>query len=54
MQRRPFLLLAIILAVSAVLQALFAPASPPANFDGKLPNGMVCTTCGPIPSAFAP
>jgi hypothetical protein len=53
MQRRPFLMLATILAVSAVLQALVAPATP-ANFDGKLPNGMVCTTCGPIPSAFAP
>jgi hypothetical protein len=56
MTRRPFLLLSLFIAGAALLQAVVgAKSTPPdAGADGKLPAGMVCTTCGPIYSASAP
>jgi hypothetical protein len=54
MTRRPFLILSLVIGAAAVLHAMFSPASTPADFESKLPPGMVCTTCGPIPSAASP
>jgi hypothetical protein len=52
--RRPFLLLAGVIGAAALLHAMFSPASSPADFDSDLPPGMVCTTCGPIPTGVCP
>jgi hypothetical protein len=52
--RRPFLLLSIFIAGAALLQAVVGANSPTTAGNGKLPAGMVCTTCGPIYSASAP
>jgi hypothetical protein len=54
MKRRPFLLLSLFIAGAALLQAVVGARSTPPSADGKLPAGMVCTTCGPIYSANAP
>jgi hypothetical protein len=54
MTRRPFLLLSLFIAGAAFLQAIVGAESTPVDSKGKLPAGMVCTTCGPIYSASAP
>jgi hypothetical protein len=50
MRRRPFLLLFMLMAGSALIQAAFAPARSiaPLSERGDLPPGTVCTACGPI------
>ena len=54
MKRRPFFVLAIVIAAAALLQAAIGPASTPADFQSDLPPGTVCTTCGPIPTGVSP
>jgi hypothetical protein len=48
MTRRPFLLLAVLMGIAAIVHAMIVPASTPADFKGDLPPGMRCTVCGPI------
>ncbi len=50
MKRRPFTILALLILAAAALQAALGPASPPIaeSAGDALPEGMVCTACGPI------
>ncbi len=54
MKRRPFLMLALVIALAALVQAASVPASTSADFESDVPPGMVCTACGPIPTGLTP
>jgi hypothetical protein len=54
MKRRPLFLLSLAIVAAALLQAMFAPASPSDEPPSDRPDGIVCSACGPIPTGFAP
>ena len=56
MKRRPILVLLLLFACAALVQAFAAPARPPRSKSSNNPavDGYVCTACGPIPTGGAP
>jgi hypothetical protein len=56
MNRRPILVLLLLCACAALVQAFAAPARPPRANSRNNPaaDGYICTACGPIPTGGAP
>jgi hypothetical protein len=56
MKRRPILVLLLLFACAALVQAFAAPARSPRSRTSNSPavDGYVCTACGPIPTGGAP
>ena len=50
MNRRPFIVLLLIFACAALVQAFAAPARPPRSSNNPAVDGYICTACGPIPT----